>query len=129
MLGIEVKTEAIQKRVEAMIEHVKMFGHDDMPQTLTDWQVQDMRRKYPEIETEQVTPEEYNASTVIYPRSRTYEQTHPHRARPIARRKTALSSMPRLIKSVIRHPILRPVLFDLLHSRMVASISEKLKWR
>jgi hypothetical protein len=66
---------------------------------------------------------------MIYPRSRTYEQTHPHRSHPVARRKPVLSSMPRLIQSAMRHPILRSLLFDKLYSRMVALMGEKIKWR
>jgi len=129
MLNIEVHTEAVQQRVEAMVERVGTFGHEEMPQGLTDWQVQDMHRRYPETEATKVTDEEYNASTMVYPRSRTYEQTHPHRAHPVAKRKPVLSSMPKLITSGLRHPILRPELFDKLHSRMLALLNEKIKWR
>lgn len=129
MLNIEIKTEAIEEKLKAMAERIKTFGTEELPQGLTDWQVEDMHRKYPETDSAYDTGEnEYSAYTMIYPRSRTYEQTHPHRSHAAPRRKPVLSSMPRLIKSGLRHPILRPVLFDMLHSRMVAML-EKIKWR
>jgi hypothetical protein len=130
VLNVEVKTEAVRHRLELMTERIKTFGREEMPQGLTDWQVQDMHRSYPETEVKQEgAADEISAVTVIYPRSRTYEQTHPHRAHPVARRKPVLSSMPRLLKSAMSHPILRAELFDKLLSRMVALLSEKIKWR
>jgi hypothetical protein len=110
-----------------MADKIKTFGHEDMPQGMTDWQVEDMRRKYPETETTQAVDEQISACTTIYPRSRTYEQTH--HLHPAPRRRPALSSMPQLIKSVMRHPILRPELFDKFVSRMIALLGAKIKWR
>lgn len=129
MLNVEVDTEAVKKLLDSMKERVETFGKEEMPQGLTDWQVEDMHRKYPETAAEQPLKDEYVAYTMIYPRSRTYEQTHPHRSHPVAKRKPVLSSMPRLVKSALQHPILRPILFDMLHSRMAAMLSEKMKWR
>ena len=129
MLDIEIETEAVTKRLEAMTEHVETFGRVEMPQGLTDWQGLDMHRKYPETAIEEVSNEEISAYTMIYPRSRTYEKTHPHRLHMVAKRKAALSSMPVLKKSVLRHPILRPELFDKLFSRMTALLTEKITWR
>jgi hypothetical protein len=130
MLEIEVKTEAVMQRFETMTDRLKTFGNEDLPQGLTDWQVLDMHRKYPETEVIQEGAEnQSSAQTMIYPRSRTYEQTHPHRMHAVAIRKPVLSSMPRLMKSVLRHPILRSELFDKLYSRMVAMLDEKIKWR
>jgi hypothetical protein len=128
MLNIEVKTEAVLARIEAMTNHVDTFGKTDLPQGLTDWQTEDMRRKYPETNVDEpAAAGQTSVSTMIYPRSRTYEQTHPH-SHP-AVRKPAMSSMPRLRKSTLRHPILRPELFDKLYSRMVALLGDKLTWR
>jgi hypothetical protein len=136
MLNIEVKVETVLKRFETMTDQIETFGKTDMPQGLTDWQAQDMHRKYPETTVEEVSNEESNASTMIYPRSRTYDQTHPYQHRPphlmhhvVAVRKPVLSSMPRLRHSIMSHPILRPELFDMLFSRMIALLSEKIKWR
>jgi len=130
MLNVEIKTEAVAQLLDSMTDRIKTFGKEEMPQGLTDWQIEDMKRKYPETETAQVSEEEYSATTMIYPRSRTYEQTHPQHAHHFAvARKPVLSSMPRLIQSAIRHPILRPVLFDKLLSRMTAMLGEKIKWR
>ena len=129
MLNIEVKTEAIEHRFEAMTERLKTFGQEEMPQGLTDWQTEDMHRKYPETVVEQGAAGSVAAITMIYPRSRTYEQTHPHRGHPVARRTTALSSMPRLRQSAMRHSILRPELFDKLYTRMSLLLSDKIKWR
>jgi hypothetical protein len=130
MLNIEVKVEKVLARVEAMTKHVDAFGKTDMPQGLTDWQTEDMNRKYPETNTDEVSAaNQTSVSTPIFPRSRTYEQMHPHRSRPVAVRKPALASMPRLLKSTLRHPILRPELFDKLYSRMVALLDDKLKWQ
>ena len=131
MLDIEVKTEAVMQRFETMAKRIETFGHEEMPQGLTDWQTQDMHRKYPETEIDPSVPDQVSATTMIYPRSRTYEQTHPYQKKmhPVAVRKPVLSAMPRLRQSVMRHPILRPELFDKLFSRMVALLSEKIKWR
>jgi hypothetical protein len=138
MLHVEVHTDKIVERLNAMTASIDVFGKTDMPQGLTDWQVQDMKRKYPETDLEENIGDEVSATTTIYPRSRTYDQTHPYQHRPAhlmhhvvatAVRKPVLSSMPRLKHSIIRHPILRPELFDMLFSRMTAILSEKIKWR
>lgn len=130
MLELEIKTEAVEKRLETMLNHIETFGHTDMAQGLHDWQVEDMHRKYPATDTTQVSEDEISVSTEIFPRSRTYEQTHPHRHKPaVPRAKPALSSMPRLIKTTFKHPILRSALYDMLVTRMSALLSEKLKWR
>jgi hypothetical protein len=129
MFNIEVKSEVVEQRFDAMMERVKTFAHEEMPQGLTDWQTEDMRRKYPETATEATgaMPNDVSASTMIYPRSRTYEATHPHRAHPVAKRKAVLSSMPLLRKSAMQHPILRQELFDKLVTRMSAMLSQ-IKW-
>jgi hypothetical protein len=129
MLEIEVKTEAVMARFETMAKQIETFGKEDLPQGLTDWQVLDMHRKYPETDVDLTVPDQVSATTMIYPRSRTYEKTHPHRMHGASIRKPVLSSMPRLITSVLRHPILRPELFDRLYSRFVAMLDEKIKWR
>jgi hypothetical protein len=129
MLNIEVKTEAVKQRLDFMKERLETFSHTEMPQGLTDWQTEDMRRKYPETQTDTSNSEMVSTSTMIYPRSRTYEQTHPHRGHAVAKKRPVLSSMPRLKTSTLRHPILRSELFDKLLSRMSAMLSEKIKWR
>jgi hypothetical protein len=88
-----------------------------------------MHRKYPETQVVEQGSDQVDAQTTIYPRSRTYEQTHPHRGHAVAKKKPVLSSMPRLKTSTLRHPILRSELFDKLLSRMSAMLSEKIKWR
>jgi hypothetical protein len=129
MLNIEVNTDAVVARLEAMAKQVEAFGKTDMPQGLTDWQTEDMHRKYPETEIDATAAPDVSATTMIYPRSRTFDQTHPHRGRVVAVRKPVLSSMPRLLHSVMQHPILRPELFDKLYSRMVALLDDKIRWR
>jgi hypothetical protein len=130
MLEASLNTDAVVQRFETMLTRIEAFGQTEMPQGVTDWQAIDMHRKFPETELDASDPQEVNASTMVYPRSRTYEQTHPHRGHPVATRKTKpLSSMPRLIKSALRHPILRPELFDKFHTRLVAMFYETIKWR
>jgi hypothetical protein len=130
MLDIEIETEAVMQRFETMADRLETFGKEDLPQGFTDWQVLDMRRRYPETEVLQEGDQgQSSVQTMIYPRSRTYQQTHPHRMHAAAIRKPALSSMPRLMHSIMRHPLLRPELFDKLYSRMVALLGEKIKWR
>jgi hypothetical protein len=87
-----------------------------------------MHRKYPETDVDEASAEEISATTMIYPRSRTYVH-QAHHGQPVAIRKPVLSSMPQLKHSIMRHPILRPELFDMLFARMTALLSEKIKWR
>ena len=110
-----------------MTETLRTFGYTDMPQELTNWQTEDMHRKYPETRTEQLrTKDEVSALTDIFPRSRTYEETHPHRVHPV---KKPTRPLPVLRHTTMQHPILRPMLFDKLYSRMVALLDEKIKWQ
>lgn len=132
MIDFHVVADKVEARIDAMTAHLKEFGTVDMPQELTAWQTEDMHRKYPETKVEQLrTLDEISATTTIYPRSRTYADTHPNRIyHPAGARKPFLSSMPRLLRSsMMRHPILRPLLFDKLFTRMSELLKGKLTWR
>ena len=126
MLDYHFATDKVEARIDTMTAHLKEFGAVDMPNELTAWQTEDMHRTYPETKVEhQGSAEEISAITEIYPRSRTYAGLHPHR-----KKRPALASMPRLLRaSVMRHPILRPRLFDKLFSRMTVLLKDKLTWR
>lgn len=129
MLHLHVITEPIERTLDAMTKSIAEFGSNDMPLELVTWQADDMHRRFPNMEK----PDEKTASTEIWPRSRTYEQTH-RATHPLPRRmQRPLSPKPRLIgatgKPVGHHPILRPELFEKLCKRMDDLLERRLKWR
>jgi hypothetical protein len=122
MFNIEARTEKIIERFDAMTEKLDTFGATDMPNELTAWQVEDMHRRYPETKVE-----EDQASTEIFPRSRTYAQTHPHR---VAKPRRQIAAMPVLRRQTkLQHPVLRQALLDMLHTRMATLLNGKITWR
>lgn len=91
-----------------MSERITQFGNTDMPSGLTQWQTEDMHRKYPNIEI--VDPK--TALTRIWPTSR------------VNLYKDRYRSVPRITR-----PILRRELFEKLCDRMDALMEEKITWR
>jgi hypothetical protein len=129
MLHATIFTLDVEMRLSAMQRLIRDFGHEDMPQELENWQRDDMRRQFTNMET----PNYVTAETRIWPRSRTYDKTH--RERPLPKRlRRALTSRPRLIVGATgvpssQRPILRPELFDKLCARMADLMERKLAWR
>jgi hypothetical protein len=130
MFDVHVVSDKVQKRLDDMAEKIHAMGWEEMPQELTVWQTEDMHRQYPETKVEQLrTKDEVSAITMIYPRSRTYADTHPHHQHRPGRSRR-LSSLPRLVRSsTMRHPILRSVLFDKLFARMSHLLKDKVTWQ
>ncbi len=114
MLDFQLKT-ALEDKLQGMLDRIAGL-EDAIAQELTDWQVDDMNRKYPK--TDQTTGA---ASTVIYPRSR----TNTPRRRAIVRKRGSGSG--RIVGR--KRPILRAVLVQLLQERMRALGEKTLKWQ
>jgi hypothetical protein len=121
MLHISIDVAPLLERFERMEERIAGFGSVDMPTELTEWQEEDMNRRYPNT----VVPDSKTALTHIWPRSRlserrSYERTRERRRRPSLSRAPAFRGGTR--------PILRPELFERLCQRMAALLPEKLRW-
>jgi hypothetical protein len=120
-----VGADAIDARLSAMMDKINTLSVAD---TLTEWQREDMKRQYPNIEITNPT----SAFTTIWPRSRRDSGWLKKQA-PSKRR--SKWQTPRLVKrfSMGKHttttdrPILRPVLFEKLRER-VRALAEHLKW-
>ncbi len=115
MLDFQLKV-AMEDKLQGMLDRIAGL-EDAIVQELTDWQVEDMKRKYPK--TDQSTGV---ASTTIYPRSRT---NTPRRRAIVRKARTGTN------RGVVRHkrPILRRVLIDLLEQRMRALGERTLNWQ
>lgn len=133
MLNFKLDTSKVDARLDAMTASIETLAKTELQQELMTWETEDMKRHYPESKLESLGgPDEISATTMIYPRSRTYERMHPHRVRSEAFKSRAakrpLSAMPVLRQSVMRHPILRPLLFDMLFTRMVSLLRQRIVW-
>ena len=116
MLDIQLKT-AMEEKLQAMLDRIAGL-EDAIVQELTEWQVDDMHRKYPKTDASTGA-----ASTTIYPRSR----TNTPRRRAIARARKSRTGTSRGITH--QRPILRAVLIELLQARMKALGERTLKWQ
>jgi hypothetical protein len=130
MFDVQLKS-AMEEKLQGMLDRIAGL-EDAIAQELTDWQVQDMNRKYPH--TDQSTG---TASTMIYPRSRLntprrraiirgrhFETDSDGNLRPIG----ATVHRPVIRKKKTR-PILRAVLIELLQARMKALGERTLSWQ
>jgi hypothetical protein len=120
-------TEELQKKFEAMAEKVKAL-HKEVPKELVEWQTDDMRRKYPNIQIDE-TPESVEATTEIWPRSRLELEPSYKRLRPKVKKGPTLIRA----KGVGRpppstRPVLRTELFTKLVDRM-NKLLEAITWR
>ena len=116
-------------RFSDMQDNIREFGHSDIHDELIDWQVEDMHRQFPNIDSDQ---EYVSWFTQIWPRSRTWDQTHRGGARLLSskrtRRKPSLAATPRIARGGSKRPILRPALFNRLVQRMTELMGERLSW-
>jgi hypothetical protein len=114
-----------------MQENILEFAHTDIHDELIDWQVEDMHRKYPNIHSDQ---EYVSWFTLIWPRSRTYDQTHQRghiRAMRRSSRRAAAArplSTPTIPRGMGKRPILREALLNRLIERMSDLLGERLSW-
>ena len=121
MLTASLDMGQIAQTLDSMAAQLAGFPQE-MADELTNWQTEDMRRKYPNT-----VLRGSEATTVIWPRSRlSQKKTRTGVARLAIRR--AVRAMPRMrIKS--RRPILREELFEKLDERMVRLMGGRLQWR
>lgn len=128
MLVISADVIDTIERIGDMQSNLRDFGNVDVHDELLAWQVEDMHRQYPNIDSDQ---EYVSWFTQIWPRSRTYDQTHRVQGRGMrraSRRRTpTLATTPRLARGASR-PILRPELFNMLVQRMTDLLGERLSW-
>jgi hypothetical protein len=124
---LEVKAEGVDPLVakfDKLAAQVEALHHD-MPDELTAWQVEDMRRKYPNIAVTQA-PHQTTAETDIWPRSR-QEGNRKQRRAAFKQPKRYRLSGNRVVRSA-RRAILRPELFAKLQQRMSALIKKAMAW-
>jgi len=127
----EIKVEGVGellKKFETFDKQI-LDLHKQMPQQLVEWQTEDMRRRYPNIQVDE-TPESVEATTNVWPRSRLEQQPGFKRpARPVVKKGPTMARL----KGAGRpppstRPILRTALFTKLVDRMTKLLSEAMKW-
>jgi hypothetical protein len=116
---IDVDDSAVATAIDNMLGQLKAFP-DKMAVELTDWQTEDMKRRYPNVER----PDEHSVETDVWPRSRLSSQHHRPTSRRLGRppgnpqHARALKPMPGPRRGVSTRPILREELWDQLVARM-----------
>ena len=123
----EVKAEGVDPLVakfDKLAAQVEALHHQ-MPEELTAWQVEDMRRKFPNIAVTQAN-NMTSAETDIWPRSRLQLNRKSRRAAFKQPKRFRLKGA-RFVRS-LHKPILRPELFDKLRVRMGALIKKAMAW-
>lgn len=127
MLKIEVvNLKEVQEMIGGMRDKLDAFapigGNSAMSLELFNWEAEDMRRRYPEVEE----PDPWTAVAHIYPRSR---KDRPKQ--PISRARRSRRPLLRIRRQSpgAKRPILRPALFEKLCERMQRLMEEKLTWR
>jgi hypothetical protein len=127
----EIKVEGVGellKKFETFDKQI-LDLHKQMPQQLVEWQTEDMRRRYPNIQVDE-TPESVEATTNVWPRSRLEQEPGFKRpARPVVKKGPTMARL----KGAGRpppstRPILRTALFTKLVNRMNALL-EAITWR
>ena len=127
----EIKVEGVGellKKFETFDKQI-LDLHKQMPQQLVEWQTEDMRRRYPNIQVDE-TPESVEATTNVWPRSRLEQEPGFKRpARPVVKKGPTMARL----KGAGRpppstRPILRTALFTKLVDRMNALL-EAITWR
>jgi hypothetical protein len=104
-ITIKLESDSLQHAFDRMTETIDEFGRKHMPEGLMEWQIKDMRRKYPNMDI----VDDKTVVTRIWPTSRR------NMAKPGYRRST--------------RPILREVLFETLCQRMSNLMENEIQWR
>jgi hypothetical protein len=68
-MRMEMDASEVTDAIDKLLENVHALP-DDFADELTEWQAEDMRRKYPETDR----PDENTAETEVFPRSRTWHK-------------------------------------------------------
>ncbi|BBZ93094.1 hypothetical protein BRDID11004_60070 [Bradyrhizobium diazoefficiens] len=121
----EVKIEGVEELLAKLNQYDTQITtlRRKMPEELENWQREDMRRKYPNMQTEMVA-NETSATTLIWPRSRQpSKDTHHRRQGPKQYRPAKRGPVVRS-----NRPILRAELLRQLWDRMVRLTAEAMKW-
>jgi hypothetical protein len=121
MLVVSLDVSHLVETLSNMEEKLKNFPQD-MGVELTEWQTEDMHRKYPNT-----TVDESSASTEVWPTSRLVERDD-KKAKAAVRAIKASRKPTVSLKGHNNRPILRPELFDKLVARMNELMGERLKW-
>jgi hypothetical protein len=115
-MTIEVTgADVLEQQIEAMANRLE-HGGDQIAAELVAWQIEDMRRRYPNVQR----PAENAAVTLIWPRSRIVDKPRRDRRRAIVTSKRVRGGGRRLAYST--RPILRVELFDKLKDRMMTML-------
>lgn len=119
---VKVESEKLLQQFEDMQKRVAELGQG-VPETLLDWQREDMNRKYPTVD-EKIGGTDANVAvtTLVYPRSRRVRPVRKGLGRAIRRKQGR-----RVLGG--KRPILRPFLVEMLFRRMVAKCKEAIQWR
>jgi hypothetical protein len=122
VFSITLDAANVIETLESMEKQLEEFP-TYMAQTLTEWQTEDMHRRYPNIKV----TDQY-VETDIWPTSRTAMQDT-RRARQISRAH-ATQSKPTFVrvKGPSNRPILRPELYDKLVKRMEECMGKYIEW-
>lgn len=110
MINYKLELEPVEQRLNSLSNVIDQFGDQDLPEGLTLWQTDDMKRKYPNLEQ----PDNKTALTRIWPTSRLQIWKLMRQGRPVV---------------VTGRPILRRELYDKLRERMQLLMEEQITWR
>jgi hypothetical protein len=122
MLIVTIDASAMLGRIDAVVERLEQFGPTDMSAGVTEWQREDMNRRYPKTET----PDSRTAFTRIWPRSRLSDER-----RVVQRQRPRRTGRPLPMLKAPRggeRPILRPELLQAFYARMRALLPDKIHW-
>jgi hypothetical protein len=129
-MGLEFTADVspLERTYADMVQQLHDFPQQ-MAQQLTDWQREDMNRRWPDT----VMPTPHSVQTSIWPRSRLVEhhatgkpRGRPKGAKTLHLAKSVKGPTGRILQS--QRPILRPELFDKLDARMV-KLLEIVSWK
>jgi hypothetical protein len=116
--------DALMKKFDTLeTQLIELRG--DLVREFTDWQLQDMKRRYPTVDDES-SGGEATVATNIYPRSRLKRARAAAKSQGRATRRRARAAVGRAGSS--RRPILRPELFKSLVERMTVMVEDAMKW-
>ena len=122
MFSVEVQgLDPLIAKIDRLPRQIEV-AKEEMPRQLMTWQRDDMKRRYPNMQTGQ-GGDETTATTSIWPRSRTYDEKL--RVRP--KRTGPRRYSPRRVVHSMR-PVLRPELYLKLVQRMTELLGKAMKW-
>jgi hypothetical protein len=121
---IKVDADVVMQQFDTLQQNIEGLSQE-LPQTFTDWQREDMHRHFPKTDSSGSALSETMVSTSIYPRSR---------LRRVKNLAGGQSTRRRSIVAVRRaggqhRPILRPELFEKLEERMTEMCKKAITWQ